>query len=145
MLALSWEADASTFRRTRMRLLETFASFYLVCTFFQLFGGCRLQRWEDTEAGIRTAGRRLSSSIQEMMVGPNTILNRSRGEAGYKSIPSPNDHHHLDHIFSAHCCVDVWLSWGSLIHRKTHWSYVRVTFWKGGGAKSKFLRQAWQC
>lgn len=79
------------------------------------------------------------------MAGPNTNLNRSRGETGYKSIPSPNDDHHLEHIFGAHCCVDVWLPWGSLIHRTTHWSYAEVTFWKGGGAKSKFLRRTWQC
>lgn len=42
--------------------------------------------------------------------GPNMILNRSRGEAGNKSIARPNDDHHLEHIFSARCCVDVWLS-----------------------------------
>lgn len=83
---------------------------------------------------------RISSSIQEMMAGPNTILNRTGGDAGYKSILSPNDDHHLEHIFRAHCCLDVWLSWGSLIHKTTHWSYVEVTFKRGGGgdAESKF-------
>lgn len=83
---------------------------------------------------------RISSSIQEMMAGPNTILNRTGGDAGYKSILSPNDDHHLEHIFRAHCCLDVWLSWGRLIHKTTHWSYVEVTFKRGGGrdAESKF-------
>lgn len=106
--------------------------------FFLVFRGCRLQMgmlrhpiaasgWGNTE----------SSSIQEMMAGPNTILNRTRGGAGYKSILSPNDDHHLEHIFRAHCCLDVWLSWGSLIHKTTHWSYEEVTF-KRGNAKSNF-------
>lgn len=37
------------------------------------------------------------------MAGPNTILNHTRGDAGYKSTLSPNDDHHLEHIFRAHC------------------------------------------
>lgn len=51
-----------------------------------------------------------------MTAGPNTILNRTREEAQYKSILIANDDHHLEHIFRAHCCLDVWLSRGSVIH-----------------------------
>lgn len=67
---------------------------------------------EASYRGIRMGEHRerISSSIQEMMAGPNTILNRTRGDAGYKSILSSNDDHHLEHIFRAHCCLDVWLS-----------------------------------
>lgn len=88
---------------------------------------------EASYRGIRMGQHReqISSSIQEMMAGPNTILNRTRGDAGYKSILSPNDDHHLEHIFRAHCCLDVWLSSGSHIHKTTHWSYVEVTFKRG--------------
>lgn len=110
---------------------------FIWCALSSLFSVDGAWRWEDTEVfyrGIQTAERRISSSIQEMTAGTNMILNRSRGEAGYKSIPRPNDDHHLEHIFSARCCVDVWLSWGSLIHRTTHWSSVEVTLWKGGDA-----------
>lgn len=53
---------------------------------------------------------RMSSFIQEMMAGPNMILNRTRGDARYKSILIPNDDHHLEHILRAHCCLNVWLS-----------------------------------
>lgn len=85
---------------------------------------------ETSHRGIRMGEHteQISSSIQEMMAGPNTILNRTREDAQYKSILSPNDDHHLEHIFRARCCLDVWLSWGSLIHRTTHWSRVEVTF-----------------
>lgn len=123
--------------RASVRLLQAF----ILCALSSLFSADAECRWEDVEASyrcIRTAGRRISSSIQEITAGTNMILNRSRGEAGHKSIPRPNDDHHLEHIFSACCCVDVWLSWGSLTYSTTHWSYLEVTFWKGGGAKGKF-------
>lgn len=83
---------------------------------------------EASHRGIRMEQHteQISSSIQEM-AGPNTILNRTREEAQSKSILIVNDDHHLEHIFRAHCCLDVWLSRGSLIRWTTHWSPVEVT------------------
>lgn len=45
---------------------------------------------------------RINSSIQEMTAGPNTILNRTRGYSGNKSIAGSNDDHHLGQIFRVH-------------------------------------------
>lgn len=62
----------------------------------------------------------ISSFIQEMMARLNTILNHTRGDAWYKSVLRPSDDHHLEHIFRAYCCLDAWLSQGSLIPKTTH-------------------------
>lgn len=116
-------------------------SSFIHSLFFLLFLGWRLQmgmlRHPIEASGWGGGTEWISSSIQEMMAGPNTILNRTRGDVGYKSILRPNDDHHLEHIFRAHCCLDVWLSWGTLIHKTTHWSYVEVTF-KRGMLKARF-------
>lgn len=119
--------NGDTHKHTLLQDLPLFFSPKLSCLFCEIAdGNAEASYW-----GIRIEEHRISSSIQEMMAGLNKILNRTRGEAGYKSIPSPNDDNHLDHIFSAHCCLDIWLSWGRLIHKTTHWSYVEVTFKTG--------------
>lgn len=85
-----------------------------------LSGVCALSSFFSADADGRTlrlpmeASGRLDAGqahlSRKWQRGPNMILNRSRGEAGYKSIARPNDDHHFEHIFSARCCVDVWLS-----------------------------------